>query len=59
MRPFMLDIEASAKSKSIINQEVLEEKFSGGLMEFEALIQSFNEDKKSELVNLLDQFTQA
>jgi hypothetical protein len=55
----MLDIEASAKSKSIINQEVLEEKFSGGLMEFEALIQSFNEDKKSELVNLLDQFTQA
>jgi hypothetical protein len=49
----MLSSEISTESKDLINQQLLEEKFSAGLMEFEALIQSINDDSKSKLVNLL------
>ena len=52
----MLSSEASTESKEVINQQVLEEKFSAGLMEFEAVIQSINDDSKSTLVDLLAEF---
>ena len=42
----MLNLDASAKSENLINHEVLEEKFSAGLMEFEALIHSVSDDRK-------------
>ena len=58
MRPVMLSSEASTECKDVINQQVLEEKFSAGLMEFKALIQSINDDSKSKLVDLLDEFTE-
>ena len=58
MRPVMLNSDISAESKDVINQQVLEEKFSEGLMEFEALIQSVNGDNKSKLVDLLAEFTE-
>jgi hypothetical protein len=54
----MLSSEISTESKKVINQQVLEEKFSAGLMEFKALIQSVNGDSKSKLVDLLDEFTE-
>jgi len=54
----MLSSEISTESKDVINQQVLEEKFSAGLMEFEALIQSINDDSKSKLVDLLAEFTE-
>jgi hypothetical protein len=58
MRPVMLSSEVSTESKNLINQQVLEEKFSAGLMEFEALIQSISDDSKSKLVDLLAEFTE-
>jgi PDZ domain-containing secreted protein len=54
----MLNSDISVESKDVINQQVLEEKFSAGLMEFEALIQSVNGDNKSKLVDLLAEFTE-
>jgi hypothetical protein len=54
----MLSSEVSTERKDLINQQVLEEKFSAGLMEFEALIQSISDDSKSKLVDLLDEFTE-
>lgn len=57
MRPDMLNLDISAESSDIISQQVLEEKFSAGLMEFEALLQTVSEEKKSMLVDLLEQFT--
>jgi hypothetical protein len=54
----MLSSEVSTESKNLINQQVLEEKFSAGLMEFEALIQSISDDSKSKLVDLLAEFTE-
>lgn len=54
----MLSFEISTESKDVINQQVLEEKFSAGLMEFKALIQSINDDSKSKLVDLLAEFTE-
>jgi hypothetical protein len=53
----MLSSEASTECKDVINQQVLEEKFSAGLMEFKALIQSINDDSKSKLIDLLGEFT--
>jgi hypothetical protein len=53
----MLDLELSAKRQETINQKLLEEKFTAGLMEFEALLNSINDDSKSKLVDLLEQYT--
>ena len=58
MRPVMLNPERSTEIKDIINQQLLEEKFSAGLMEFEALIKSISGDDKSKLVALLAEFTE-
>ena len=57
MRPDMLNLDISAESTDMISQQVLEEKFSAGLMEFEALLQTISEEKKSMLMDLLEQFT--
>lgn len=57
MRPDMLNLDISAESTDMISQQVLEEKFSAGLMEFEALLQNISEEKKSMLMDLLEQFT--
>lgn len=57
MRATMLDLELSAKRQETINQKLLEEKFTAGLMEFEALLNSINDDSKSKLVDLLEQYT--
>jgi hypothetical protein len=54
----MLDSIVSVESKEVINHTVLEEKFSAGLMEFEALIHSISGDNKSKLVDLLVEFTE-
>jgi len=54
----MLNPNMNTETKDVINQHVLEEKFSAGLMEFEALIHSINEDNKSKLVDLLAEFTE-
>jgi hypothetical protein len=54
----MLNLDVSAKSENLINHKVLEEKFSAGLMEFEALIHSVSDDRKLQLVDLLEQFSQ-
>ncbi|MDG1819888.1 MAG: hypothetical protein P8H31_08645 [Porticoccaceae bacterium] len=54
----MLNLDTSVKSENLINQKVLEEKFAAGLMEFEALIHSVSDDRKLQLVDLLEQFTQ-
>ena len=48
----------SAESINIIGHQVLEEKFSAGLLEFETLIQGINEDNKSKLIDLLMEFTE-
>ncbi len=48
----------SAESKEIINQQVLEEKFSAGLLEFETLIQCINEDSQSKLIDLFVELTE-
>jgi hypothetical protein len=48
----------SAESKDIINPQVLEETFSAGLLEFESLIQTVHEDRKSKLIDLLVEFTE-
>ena len=53
----MLNLDVSAESSDMISQQVLEEKFSAGLTEFEALLQTVSEEKKSMLVNILEQFT--
>jgi len=53
----MLNPTMNAETKDVINQQVLEEKFSAGLMEFEALIKSVSEDSKSKLVDLLVELT--
>ena len=58
MRPVMLNSDISVESKDVINQQVLEEKFSAGLMEFKALIQSIKGDNKSKLVDLLEELTE-
>ena len=54
----MLDLELRAKRQETINQKLLEEKFTAGLMEFEALIHSVSDDRKLQLVDLLEQFSQ-
>ena len=53
----MLNPNMNSETKDVISQHLLEEKFSAGLMEFEALIQSINDDNKARLVNLLAEFT--
>lgn len=53
----MFNPDISTNSKELINSQILEEKFSAGLMEFEALIQSINDDNKSKLVDLLVELT--
>ena len=54
----MLSSDTTVETKYVINQQVLEEKFSAGLMEFEALIQSISGESKSKLVDLLAEFTE-
>lgn len=54
----MLNLDLNSKSSDIISQPALEEKFSAGLAEFEAYIQGVSEEKKSMLVELLEQFTE-
>ena len=58
MRPVMLSSYTTVETKDVINQQVLEEKFSAGLMEFEALIKSISGESKSKLVDLLAEFTE-
>ena len=53
----MLNLDISTESSDLISQQVLEEKFTAGLREFEALLQSVSEEKKSMLVDILEQFT--
>jgi len=48
----------TTETKDVINQHLLEEKFSAGLMEFEALIQSINDDNQAKLVDLLAELTE-
>ena len=58
MRSGMLNPNMNTENKDAINQHILEEKFSAGLMEFEALIHSVNDDSQSKLVDLLAEFTE-
>lgn len=51
-------MSVTAKTQEMINERVLEEKFSSGFAEFEALIQNISEDEASTLIELLDNFTQ-
>ena len=48
----------STKTQEVITQKVLEEKFSAGYIEFEALIDGVSEDSKSKLIKLLEQLTE-
>ena len=57
MRPFMLNSNIDTEVKDVIDPKVLEEKFSAGLMEFEALIQSISQDSKSKLIDLLEEYS--
>lgn len=54
----MLSSDTTVETKDVINQQVLEEKFSAGLMEFEALIKGISGESKSKLVGLLAEFTE-
>ncbi len=47
-----------AGSKNIINQQILEENFNAGLLEFEALINNINEDRKAKLIELFEEFSE-
>ena len=53
----MLNPDISTDATDMISQQLLEEKFTAGLMEFGALLQSISEEKKSMLVDLLEQFS--
>jgi hypothetical protein len=57
MRPFMLNLNIDTEVKDVIDPKVLEEKFSAGLMEFEALMQSISQDSKSKLIDLLEEYS--
>ena len=53
----MLNSNIDIEVKDVIDTKVLEEKFSAGLMEFEALIQSISQDSKSKLIDLLEEYS--
>jgi hypothetical protein len=51
-------MSTTAITQEIINERTMEEKFLAGFGDFEALIDNFSDDRKSTLIELLEQFTQ-
>ena len=57
MSAFMYNLEINSETTDRVSQQVLEEKFSAGLTEFSAYLETVSEEKKSMLMDILEQFT--
>ena len=53
----MFNLDINSETTERVSQQVLEEKFSAGLTEFSAYLETVSEEKKSILVDMLEKFT--